>query len=159
MNREEINSHINLVTPNLIRFAKSVTPNRNEAIDLISDALSVYLIKSADDLLILEGGLAGRDASFLRKEILHSILKEIYKLGLKNTEQYQHSIQDHGAFKSFYALDLRMRTYLFLENKMGFSQKDLQKFFGLKTHELTEIKFNAKKLILKDYQDVREVYQ
>lgn len=159
MNREEINSHINILSPNLIRFAKVMSPDKNDVMDLINDALSVYLIKACDELLTLSGDLPSREATFLRKDMLLAIMKEIYKLGIKNASQYQYAIKDYAQFKSFYALDVRMRTYLYLENKMGFSNKDLKKFFNLATHELTEIKYNAKKLILKDYQDVREVYQ
>ena len=159
MNREEINNHIKIITPNLIKFANVITPDRRFAMDLISDAYSVYLIKKADYLIELVGDFSTKEATFFRKELLHDVLKEIYKLGLKNASAYKNSIEDFAQFKSFYSLDTRMRAYIYLENKLNLSQRDLKKFFGVEAHELTEIRYNAKKIILKDYQDVSEVYQ
>lgn len=159
MNREELNNHIKIITPGLIKFAHIITPDRDLAMELISDAYSVFLIKRADSLMELVGDFNTKEASIFRKELQHDIMKEIYKLGLKNADMYKHSIADYAGFRSFYGLDTRMRAYVYLENKMNFAQKDLRNFFGAQAHELTEIRYNAKKIILRDYQDVQEVFQ
>jgi hypothetical protein len=54
MKKEEINSQIKIITPTLQKFAWAMIPEEEMVAELISDAYSVFLIKSADDLISKE---------------------------------------------------------------------------------------------------------
>jgi len=158
MKKEDLKTHLKIITPSLEKFTFSLLPLKEQALDLISDAYSVYLVKNADDLMQRDlADLNSMDLSFFRKELLGGILKEIYQLALRNSGQYNEDLRSHQSFQSYYALDMRMRAYLYLEFQMNYADNDLLSFFNLKRHELIELKFNAKKLLLRNYQQIDNV--
>jgi hypothetical protein len=48
MKKEELNSQLKILIPNLEKFAYAMVPEESVALDLISDAYSVFLVKNAD---------------------------------------------------------------------------------------------------------------
>lgn len=158
MKKIELNSQLKILTPNLERFAYAMIPHESMALDLISDAYSVFLIKNADEIINDQiEDMSASELSFYRKKLGHKIMKEIYRLALKKGDALKSESGRVREYKSFYELDLRSRAYLILTNSFSYSDQDLKSFFECEAHDLTEYKHNAITCLLKDYQGVREV--
>lgn len=160
MKKEELNSLLKNITPTLEKFTFSVFPVGNNALELISDAYSVFLVKNAENIMAEDlSSLTAIELSFYRKKLLNDILQEIYQLGVKSGDTYKGIKEAGSQFQSYYSLDLRMRTLLFLEYKLNYSEKDLMNFFNFTKTDLIELRFNAKKILLKSYESIMEVSQ
>jgi hypothetical protein len=154
MKKEEINSQIKIITPTLQKFAWAMIPEEEMVAELISDAYSVFLIKSADDLISKEiTDFSNSELSLFRKSLAHKVLKEIYNLALKKADKIRSESKRSLEYKSFYDLDLRSRAFLCLVHNFNYTDKDLKSFFECESHDLIEYRFNAQANLLKDYQD------
>jgi hypothetical protein len=158
MKKEELNSQLKILIPNLEKFAYAMVPEESVALDLISDAYSVFLVKNADSIIKDEiEDLNSKELSFYRKKLSHHIMKEIYQLALKKGSMLKSEVNKVREFKSFYELDLRSRAFLILSHTFGYKDQALKSFFDCEAHDLIEYKHNATCGLLKDYQDTREV--
>ena len=140
MELEQLKSTLNSLRSRLFGYAVAMVPDRKLALEVMGQALTVFLFKEKSFLNRLDGDELQADRKYLNKYLLLSLSQELHKIAKNRFSQKNFSVSE---FQSFYELPLLERSALYLaEKKVPF--EEIGEIMGLEKHEVIQYVYRAR---------------
>lgn len=157
MKKSELQPLIDVLIPKLFSFAYALVPDELQAVQIVIDAYSVFVIREKEHLEYLKYNVKSKkDKAQTLQYLFKSNLKEIYKLGTKRSFQLKNTIDEKQDLPQFYQVEISQRALLFLKYKLSFDLNDIQQVLMIQRHQVLEKLYNGNNS-LTQYQQEKEV--
>lgn len=144
MNKSDLQTLTNLLTPKLYSFAYALIPDELQAQQIIVDAYAIFLVQEKNFISDYNYKGTKKDRSAITRYIMTNMVAQIYELGLKRSAQRRNlRKKDLGLYQSFYNLKTNHRAILFLREKLRYSIEAIQQTLSLEKYQVLEAIYNA----------------
>lgn len=151
MKRKDFFQLVTPLTEKLYRLAYALIPDDLQAEQLVVDSFNAYLLKEKKEILKREVDLKNKkELQVLRRIYLRGILKYTCAIGQRRAMQLldQTQVSRPENFKSFYALDPRVRMVVSLRYDLQFSVEEIEEIAQILKYEVIEKLHNGRFLLL-----------
>ena len=156
MKREEINISVNSLIPQAYGFSYAICSEEESAKQLLLDAYTLFIVQEHENLLGMKFDLKQRkDRKNYKRVIRLQLFQAIFELSLKRSQMIKIQTTNHLEFKDFFSLQLSQRALIYLKESQNFSIQDLQEVFTLQRHQVIEVLYNSKNILLADMDKLK----
>lgn len=135
------------------RLAHTLIPDDLQAEQLVIDALNGYIIKEKKNILNREfESTQKREAQVLRRQVFKGVLKFICDIGFRRSTQLneQMKLSKPRDFKTFYALEPKVRTVIALRYEHMFTVEEIEDIVAMPRFEVIEKIHNGRFLLMNE---------
>ena len=129
-------SHIQKMTPELFSFGFSLLPDDLQAQQIVIDAIAAFVVEQKDLVGTFDGEESDELKEMLLKEAKRHILRNMFRIGKRRSEQLLELVENVKHFQAFYKLSLLERAILFLKQKNLLDFGDIEFVTGVERLEI-----------------------
>lgn len=157
MEKNSFNSLINSISPGLYGLAGALLPDELQAEQLLSDAVSVFLIREGEALAVRssmdkkpEARNAPKDRARMKRFVQNHLASDILELGQNRVSQLGSIFKKQiaGEFGPFYTLSLKTRAALYMKERLKLGRQDVEQALSLSRVQLVEALANGRAHLL-----------
>lgn len=135
------------------RLAHTLIPDDLQAEQLVIDALNGYMLKEKKSILNRDFEIEQkREAQVLRRQIFKGVLRIMCDIGLRRATQLndQMKLSKPREFKTFYALEPKVRMVITLRYDHMFTVEDIEDIMQMPRFEVIEKVHNGRFLLMNE---------
>jgi hypothetical protein len=151
MKRKEFFILVKPLTDKLYRFSYSLIPDDLQAEQLVIDALNAYLLKENKSILNRQVDLDDKkEVAQVRRMIFKGLLGYLCEIGNRRSFQMMDQLRSAvpPEFKTFYALEPKVRMALGLRYDHQFTVEEIEQVLHMARYEVIEKLHNGRFLLL-----------
>jgi hypothetical protein len=151
MKRKDFFWLVQPLTERLYRFSYALTPDDLQAEQLVIDAFNAYLLKEKKSILAREVDLKNnKEVALARRSLFKGVLRYLCDIGHRRSMQLIDQLRPGipAEFRSFYAMDPKLRMAISLRYDHQFSVEEIEQILQLPRYEVIEKLHNGRFLLL-----------